>query len=126
MGISPDDTFTYWIPGELSKPESERRGLVYRHGTAGDWRRFVAERDRLQKLPVNEYIDGLIALAKRGLAGWVGIAAPFDGNIDDVLTQGDIIELVDELRYASGLAEVEKKRLSSPSPSGAASSAKGV
>ena len=112
MGIDPNDTFTYWLPADRSKPESERRGFVYRHGTSADWRRFTEDKRKAEKLTNEAYFDAVLDLCKRGLQGWTGFDRPFDGAIDELLTEGQMIEMVDELRFASTMAELEKKRSS--------------
>lgn len=126
MGISPDDTFTYWFPGELSKPESERRGLVYRHGNAAFWRTFAADKNKAEKAPTSDnYLDGLLELAKRGLVGWVGFDRTFDGAIEELpIVEGEIVGLTDDLRSASVLSALEKKRSLRQSPSTADCSVK--
>lgn len=120
MGISPDDTFTYWLPADASKPEGERRGLVYLHNTAGHWRRFTADKEKAEKLPHDQYFPALLELLTRGLVNRVNV--PVD--IDDSMTLGELIEAVDDLRFTSALTELEKKRSSRQPPSVAASSVK--
>lgn len=123
MGIDPNDTFTYWLPADRSKPESERRGLVYRHGTSAQWRRFSADLKAAADHRNEEYFTAIAELCKRGLQSWVGFDRPFDGNIEELMTDGGLIELAEELRATSALSELEKKRLSRQSTSAAASSA---
>jgi hypothetical protein len=123
MGIDPNDTFTYWLPADRSKPESERRGLVYLHGTSAHWRRFSADLKAAVKHHNDEYFEAITELCRRGLQAWIGFDRPFDGALEEILTDGGIIELSEELRATSALSELEKKRLWRQSMLAAASSA---
>jgi len=125
-GISPEDTFTYWIVADRDKPEGERRGLVYRHGTAGDWRRFTADKRKAEELRGEDYFDAVLDLCKRGLQSWIGFDRAYDGCVEELLMEGELIEIVDELRFSSTLSELEKKRLSRQSKLLAEPSVNGV
>lgn len=119
MGIDPDDTFTYWLPDDASKPEAERRGLVYLHNTVRHWRQFSRDRETAISTGTLDSIDeALIELAGRGLVRMI--------NLDSLesLRSKDLIDLTGSLRHHAWLCDLEKKDSPSPAPSAGENSAK--
>lgn len=119
-GISPDDTFTYWLPDDRSKPESERRGLVYRHGTAGQWRKFSADYRTAVAKPTCDFIEAIGTLAEQGLVRRENIP---EGKLEDLLTYNQLFTIARDLPTASLTSEQDKKKSPSQSPTDAGKSA---